>query len=471
MRNWSAPHSAFDIPHFFRAGRRRAARRAALLLAAACVSPGMAEPSARPGVHWPQFRGPRAGGVQDGFATATRWDVEKGEDIRWKRVIPGLAHSSPIVWGDRLFVTSAVSDDPEPYLRVGLYGESPKHEENVAHDFRLYCLDKRTGDVLWERTAHRGVPKAQRHIKATQANSTPVTDGRHVVAFFGSEGLYCYDLDGRLVWKKDLGRFDSGPFNAADLQWGFASSPVIHERYLLVQCDARNQAFLAAFDVQTGEELWRTVRDDVPTWSTPTIVTGPTTQVAVNGYRHIGGYALDTGKELWKLRGGGDVPVPTPVAAHDLIFITNAHGGDSPVYAIRPQAEGDITPGDAASGSPFLAWSHPKIGNYMQTPLVYGDELYCCRDSGILACYDARTGSKVYKQRLAAGVGFTASPVGADGKVYFTSETGDVYVIQAGREFRLLATNPLHEICMATPAVSEGVLFFRTRGHVVAIGG
>ncbi len=427
--------------------------------------------TAAPPRDWPQFRGTGANGVADGIATPTKWNVETGENIRWKTAIPGLAHSSPIVWGDKLFVTSAVSSDPDPYLKVGLYGESPKHEENVEHDFRLLCLDKNTGKTLWEKTAYRGVPKVMRHIKATHANCTPATDGKHVVAFFGSEGLYCYNMDGDLVWKKDFSLLDSGPPGADDITWGFASSPIIHDGKVILFVSVRNEAYLAALNVTDGKEVWKTPREPDPCWATPTVHVGnERAQVIVNGYKRIGGYDLATGKELWWMKGGGDIPVPTPVVADGLIYITNAHGGQSPVYAIKTSAIGDISLGEDETSNSHIAWANLRIGNYMQTPLVYGGNLYCCRDSGIMACYDAATGKKKYRERLADGVGFTASPVAADGKVYFTSEEGDVYVVMAGDDYTLMAKNPLGEICMATPAISDGTLYFRTKGHVIAVG-
>lgn len=421
-------------------------------------------------VNWPSFRGARACGVAEGYATPTEWNVETSQNIKWKTPIPGLAHSSPIVWGDRLFVTSVVTDEPNPYLRVGLYGASPDHPEKFDHAYRVYSLDKNSGKILWEKTAYTGIPKVKRHIKGTHGNSTPATDGKHVVAFFGSEGLYCYNFDGELLWKKDLGYLDSGAPDLPEVQWGFASSPIIHKNRVITQCDVNNQSFVAVFDVASGKELWRTPRNEGATWGTPTIheVNGRT-QIIVNGYKHIGGYDLDTGKEIWRMAGGGDVPVPTPIVAHDLIFITNAHGRQAPVYAIRTTATGDISLKEGETRNPYIAWARLRIGNYMQTPLVYGDNLYCCRDSGIFAVYDARTGKKRYKKRLASGVGFTASPVAADGKIYHTSEEGDVFVIKAGSEYELIAKNSLGEIAMATPAISAGTLFFRTQHHVIAI--
>ncbi|MCS6859838.1 MAG: PQQ-binding-like beta-propeller repeat protein, partial [Abditibacteriales bacterium] len=353
-----------------------------------------------------------------------------------------------------------------------LYGDVTSVNDDTVHQWKVYCLDKRTGKILWERTAHEGVPKIKRHPKSTHANSTTATDGKRVVAFFGSEGLYCYDLNGKLLWKKDLGVLDAGWYVAPAAQWGFASSPVIYENKVIVQCDVQKNAFLAAFDITDGREIWRTARDEVPTWSTPTVHDdGKRAQIIVNGFKHIGGYDLKTGKELWKMRGGGDIPVPTPVVGHGLVFIANAHGFMAPLYAIRLSATGDISLLRDQTANAGVAWSEPRNGAYMQTPLVYGDYVYSCRDNGVVNCYEAKTGKRIYQERLGTGrTGFTASPVAANGKIYFTSEEGDVYVIQAGPTFKVLATNPLGEICLATPAISEGVLFFRTRGHVVAIG-
>ncbi len=423
-------------------------------------------------VHWPGFRGVRAGGVADGDSLPVKWDVASGEHVKWETPIPGLAHSSPIIWGERIFVTTAVSADPNPYLRVGLYGESPKHEEKVEHQFRVYCVSKKTGAILWERTAHRGIPKAQRHIKATQVNCTPATDGKHVVAMFGSEGLYCYDMEGTLLWKKDFGYLDSGPPSVPDLQWGFASSPIIHEGKVIVLCAVRKNAFITALRVTDGSEIWKTAREPYPGWCTPTVHVGKgRSQIIVNGYKHIGGYDLETGSVLWKMHGGGDIPVPTPIVAHDLIFITNAHGGQAPMCAVRTTATGDITLNKGETSNAHVAWVNPHRGNYMQTPLVYGDYLYGCRDNGILTCFDAKTGKTMYRKRLTSGVGFSASPVAGDGKIYFTSEEGEVYVIGTGPAYELLARNELGEICMATPAISAGTLFFRTKSHLIAIGG
>jgi outer membrane protein assembly factor BamB len=423
--------------------------------------------------NWPSFRGTDARGIAEGHATPTTWNVESNENIRWKTPIPGLAHSSPVIWGDSVFVTTAVGDKSEAPLKVGLYGDIEPVAGEPAQQWRVYRIDKNTGKILWERTAHEGVAKVKRHPKSTHANPTPATDGKHVVVFFGSEGLYCYDFSGKLLWKKDLGVLDSAFFVAPKAQWGFASSPIIHDGKVYVQCDVMKGSFLAAFNLEDGSEVWRTPRNDVPTWSTPTIhQVGGRDILLVNGWKHIGGYDAATGKEIWKLTGGGDIPVPTPIVAHGLVFITNAHGPASPIYAIRLEAKGDISLADGETSNEHIAWSIGRGGAYMQTPLVYGDYLYNCRDNGALSCYKATTGERMYRQRLGGGGlgGFSASSVAADGKIYFTSEMGDVHVVKAGPSFELLAVNSMDEVTMATPAISEGTIYFRTRGHVVAVG-
>lgn len=422
--------------------------------------------------NWPAFRGPAASGIAEGFRTATTWNAEKGEHVLWKTAIPGLAHSSPIVWGDSIFVTTAVSSLPNSPLKIGLYGDGDSADDDSIHQWKVYCVDRRTGKIHWQRTAHSGAPRAKRHMKATQANTTPVTDGKRVIAFFGSEGMYCYDMRGKLLWKKDFGVLEIGPYDAPEMRWGYASSPILFENTVLVECDLLKDSFLAALDVRDGHEIWRTPRDDVATWSTPAVWTDSgRAMMIVNGWKHIGGYDARTGKEIWRMRGGGDIPVPTPVIAHGLIFIANAHGRMSPIYAVRPDATGDITLKEDETSNKYIAWCQPKNGDYLQTPLVYGDYVYSMKSNGVLNCYEALTGKQVYQERLGTGrTGFTSSPVAADGKVYFASEDGDVYVIQAGPQFKVLATNSMGEICMATPGISRGVLYYRTKEHLVAIG-
>ncbi len=422
--------------------------------------------------NWPQFRGAAAAGVADGFPLPLRWNVQAKENVRWSVPVPGLAHSSPIVWGDQVCVTTAVAVGKEEALKVGLYGDIAPVDDVMPMSWEVHCFDKKNGEKRWTAVAHKGTPKVKRHPKATHANATLATNGRYIIAMFGSEGLYAYDMNGKLAWKKDLGVLQSGFFQVPEATWGFASSPIIHDNQVIIQADVLNGSFLATFDVATGKELWRTPRSDYPTWSTPAVHTsGPRAQIVVNGFNHVGGYDLRTGKELWRMKGGGDIPVPTPIFRRDLIFITNAHGPGAPIFAVRTNATGDISLAQNAATNDHVAWSQPREGAYMQTPIVYGDHLYVCRDNGALSVFEAESGKRLYQQRLADGrTGFSASAVAGDGKIYYTSEEGSVVVVKAGAAFEQLAENPLGETAMATPAISEGTIFFRTRTRLIAIG-
>jgi outer membrane protein assembly factor BamB len=418
---------------------------------------------------WPQFRGPAASGVASG-SPPIEWNVQSGKNILWKTEIQGLGHSSPIIWGDRIFVTSAVAEKGASNLKTGLYGDIEPVMDEGPQKFNVYCVDRRNGKILWERTAASGVPKIMRHPKSTHASPTPATDGKHVIVSFGSEGLFAYDLSGTLLWKKDFGVLDAGFYMVPDAQWGFASSPVIHEGVVIIQADVQKNSFVGAFDVKTGKELWRTPRNDVPTFGTPAVVpytAGGTNglQVVVNGWHHIAGYDFKTGKELWMLKGGGDIPVPTPVFADGLIIITNAHGSGRPIYAIRGDASGDITGSKTA-----IAWSVDRAGNYMQTPLLDRNIGYFCFDNGMLTTYQLSSGEKLYQQRLGGTTGFTSSPVAATDRLYITNEDGHTFVLAKGSEYKLLGENDIGETVMASAAISGNVLYVRGRNHLFAIG-
>jgi outer membrane protein assembly factor BamB len=421
--------------------------------------------------NWPQFRGPQAAGIDTNSALPVEWNVETGRNVRWKTPIPGLGHSAPVVWGERTYVTTAVGPG-DAQLKIGLYGDIEPVNESGIHQWRLLAVNLASGKLLWNTVGHEAKPRVKRHPKSTHCNSTPATDGEHIAAIFGSEGLFCFGSDGKLLWRKDLGPMDSGYFKAASAQWGFASSPVIRGDKVVVLCDAQTNSFVATFDVRTGRELWRTSRSDVPSWGTPTIIDAAgRTQVVVNGWHHSGGYDFATGKELWWLKGGGDIPVPTPIFANGLIYLTSAHGKLRPMRAIRPQAVGDITHADPAGTNAGIAWVHPRQGNYMQTPIAVNGRVYGCTDNGVLTCFDGKTGEILYSSRLGIGAqGYTASPVSDGRHLYLPGETGKVAVVPASNQFSVIATNDLRDICMATPAISKGTLLFRTQTKLIAIG-
>ena len=424
---------------------------------------------------WPSFRGPRGSGILDGAHSPTVWDVEKGINVQWKTPIPGLAHSSPVVWGDRVFVTTAVSLSEATVefrfrgFREG--GAGAYTRDDAPHSWRVYALDKQTGRILWERVAHEGVPRTRRHVQESQANSTPATDGTHLVVFFGSEGLYCYDLDGTLLWKKDLGPLSSGRFLDPGYEWNTASSPIIYKHLVILQVDLIDNASVAAFDITTGEEVWRTTREELPTWTTPLLYEGPARVELVTAAANFArGYDPDTGQELWRLGRHSNLPTPTPIAGRGLIFLTSGSGNTTqPIYAIRPGAHGDITLKENETWNDSVVWSTRRGGPFTPTPILYGDLLYVCSDGGVLAAYRAETGERVYRERITRGTGYSASPVASDGKLYFSSQDGDVVVVKAGPQYERLAVNPMGEVLMATPAISEGLILVRMQHHLVAV--
>ena len=423
---------------------------------------------------WPGFRGVLGAGVQDGFPLPTTWNADPSagavKGVRWKTPIPGLGHSSPIVWGNSLFIATAVRESGDAPLRLGLFGDSTGADDGGPQRWMIYALDKKTGAIRWERTVKTARPRAGRHVKATHANTTLATDGTRLIAFFGSEGVHCYRMDGGHVWSRDLGVIDVSKYG---IGWGFGASPVIFRDRIILQCDAPDNPFVLALRLEDGSELWRTSRKDVceRSWSTPFVHDdGTRAQVVANGWPFIVSYDAGTGKELWRLRGGGDNPIPTPFASNGIIYVANAHGGSSPVFAVRPSAAGDISLPEGATANAHILWSDAQNGAYLQTPLVYRGLLYSGTNNGVLKCYDARSGTRHYQQRLTPdAAAFSASCVAGDGKIFCTGEEGDVIVVRAGDSFEVLGRNRLGASCLATPAISEGALFFRTRSHVLAV--
>jgi outer membrane protein assembly factor BamB len=439
---------------------------------AACLLTIVTSLSADPSQNWPGFRGIGATGVTEGYTLRTTWNADPATDnqegVLWRAEIPGLGHSSPIIWGDRIFVCTAVPDGEESELMLGAGGRPTAADDNRTHSWVILCFDKNTGKELWTETAYQGLPRATRHVKATQANTSLATDGKNLVAFFGSEGLYCYDLDGKLKWSRDLGVINISKYS---IGWGYASSPSIHKDHIVLTCDDPANPFLVALSLSDGKELWRVSRKDISerSWGTPLIhEEAGTTQVVVNGWPWVVSYDLYTGEELWKIHDGGDNPIPSPFVSNGWIYITNAHGGKSPIYVIRPDARGDITPAKTGPTHEAMIWSSLKGGSYMSTPVVYGDYIYLGSASNI-RCYHAKTGEELFVEKLPPPASIIASLVGSDGKIYCASENGSVHVLAAGPDFQVLASNPMGEPCLATPAISEGVIYVRTTESLVAI--
>lgn len=420
---------------------------------------------------WPMFRGKGAQGVSYGFELPEKWDVPAGEQVLWRQKVPGLGHSSPVIVGDRIFVATAIAEAGSAPLQTGRSGAPTAADDNGKQSWRVICYDKKTGKEIWNKEAHAGIPRATRHAKATHASSTVTVYGDNVVAFFGSEGLYCYDLEGNLKWKRDLGVVNISKYG---IGWGYASSPAVGNDRIVLVCDDPDNPYAVTLDLKTGEEVWRVSRkgDCERSWGTPLIYKASDsedTQVVINGWPSVISYDLADGSELWRIRGGGDNPIPTPFVANGHIFVTSAHGADSPIHAIVPTARGDITAKAKDAPNDSFLWSVPRGGSYMSTPVVYGNYIYLGNSNGVLRCFHSKTGEKIYEKRLGSGAGIIASLIAGDDKIYCASENGNVYVVAAGPEYENLAVNPMTKPCFASPAMSEGVLFFRTTEELIAI--
>ncbi len=421
--------------------------------------------------NWPAFRGNNASGIADGQGAPLSWNGKDSTNILWKTPIPGLGNSSPVIWGDQVFLTGAVSSGGNKFFRTGLYGDVAPVEDDSEQTWTIYSLDLKTGRILWERTVGSRLPQVKRHPKSTHANPTPVTDGRRVIALLPDLGLFAYDLQGNLLWKTELGFLDSGWFYDRSYQWGFASSPVLYKDLVIVQADIQDESFIAAYSIDSGKQVWRTARDSISTWSTPSLYTrGERHELIANGPR-IQSYDPASGKELWSLGPSSEVVVGTPVVGEDLIYLTAGYPPVRPIYAVRPGAKGDISLEKGQRSSAHIAWSYDRGGTYMPSPILYRDYLYTNANNGRLTCYDAKTGKRIYRARIGGkSISFVASPLAADGRLYFTSESGEVFVVKAGPRYEELSVNPLGESVLATPAISDGILVIRGLSHVYGVG-
>ena len=449
------------------------AAAAAAAAPAATTAPPTAVSRATGARNWPSFRGDGTSGNGDGQHAVTEWDVASGKNIKWKTAVPGIANSSPIVWANRIFVTSAFSKTGDNTFRTGLYGDVKPVDDLSVHEWKMYCLDKATGKILWERTAANKAPGTKRHTKSSQASSTPVTDGTRVVAVFGSAGLLvAWDFNGKELWRVDLGVLDSGWFLDPSFQWGHSSSPIIYRNSVILQADVQKGSYIAAWDLATGKQLWKTARtDEISTWGTPAVVRGADgrEELVTNGTK-VRGYDPATGKHLWTLGPNSEITIGSPVAANGLVFVTGGYPPVRPIYAIKPGGEGDISLPKGQDKSQSIAWSNMTEGTYIPTPLVYDGLLFTLNINGVLTAYNPQTGERAFRGRVGTGGSFSASPIGADGRLYIASEDGEVYVLNAASGLTQVAKNDMKEVIMATPAISDGLVVIRTLGHVYGVG-
>ena len=417
-------------------------------------------------VQWPRFRGSDAGAIADDPALPDTWSEK--ENVVWKTTIPGLGWSSPVVWDDHVFVTSAVSEGQEPPPTVGFYDEHDHVQASAAQHWMVYDVEFRTGKIRWERDLRRAVPPLLRHGKNSYASETAATDGARVYVYFGSIGLAAaLDFTGRVLWTTDLGAFNT----MIDL--GPGASPVVFGNLMVIVQDNAKQSYIIALDTRSGSEVWRVKREEPGSWATPFVwENNVRTEIVTAGSRRVRSYDLN-GTLLWELRGMSDATIPSPFSRHGLVYINSGSGGSTlrPVYAIRPGASGDISLKAGETSNEYIAWQQPFLGTYTASGLVYGDYYYTLNDRGFLLCHDARTGKEIYgRQRVSAdSSGFTASPWAYNGRIFLLSEDGDTYVVQAGPEFKVIGKNSLDQIPLATPAVLRGSVIMRTLSHLYRI--
>jgi len=472
----------------------RMSRIAAASFVTLLVTLSAAVANPKPEETWPGFRGHGMTGIAPGSAVPEKWSAT--ENVRWKTSIPGQGWSSPIVWGDTVFLTAGISTKPFKQPTPGLYGneyiaelqgkglsdeevmrrvrardtESPEESDEIR--YMIYALDAATGRIKWEREAHRAIPSGGRHRKNTYASETPFTDGERVYVSFGQNvGLFCYTIDGTFLWKKQW------PPQPIYLDFGTASSPVVHDGRVYLLHDSEADSYLLALDGKTGAELWRATRPETgfprSGWTTPYVWTNDKrTEIVTLGHSMVMSYGLD-GKELWCAT-GMSMPTASPLASDGWLYVGSGSQGDAnrPFLAIKPGASGDITLKDGATSNDFIAWRHPRASGYTPSALVANGRAYLVHDTGILAVLDARSGKELYKVRVGGGGHtFSASPVAAGNRVYLLTEGGVTFVLEDGDVYKEIAKNDLDEMSLASPAIAGGAIYIRTESRLYKIGG
>ena len=424
---------------------------------------------------WPRFRGSNGGVAADHPSLPDQWGP--AQNIVWKIDVPGRSWSSPVIWGDHVFVTTAINTlEPESLLTVASYVSRSNggtmtfmdvSKPSAPHRWVLYDVDLKTGRIRWERVAHTGVPAKSRHLKNSYAAETPVTDGERVYAYFGDVGLFVYDMDGKPLWSRSM--------DALEMQTGFghAASPVVDDSRVYIVNDNEEQSFIAAYDKRTGAQAWRVDRKETSSWTTPLVWKNELrTEIVTAATGGVRSYDVNGGL-LWQFTGMSTFAVPSPLASGGLLYVMSGYTASAlrPAYAIRAGATGDISLKPDQTSSEFIVWADRTLGTFHASPLVYRGCYYILHDRGFLTCNDPGTGKPIYpRQRISSDTAtFTASPWAYNGKVFALSEDGDTFVFQSGPEFKVLGKNSFNEMALATPAVAGGSLIIRTASKLYRI--
>jgi outer membrane protein assembly factor BamB len=421
--------------------------------------------------NWPQFRGPNSNQLSKSASLPEEWGENK--NVLWKFELPGSGWSSPIVWGNKVFVNTAVSDDQSTEQRTYLQTPSSKrsnasdYDPKTEYSYELYCLDLETGELLWKRVAYKGKPYLPTRWENTHANETPVTDGERIYVYFGMIGLFCYDFGGNLLWKKDLGSYPT------ESTWGAASSPVLYDDHLYVQIDNLEHSFFVALDPETGIEKWKIDRDDKNSFSTPIIWKNSARIELVVSGQSTRGYDPYTGKMLWELNLGGGRNITSPVADNEFLFVGNQarRNGGGTLFAVKAGANGDISPEEGESTSSGVAWSVPDAGISNSSPLLYNGNIYLVNErSGFISCYDSKSGKPYYERtRIPNAKAFWATPWGYNDKIFCLDDAGTTFVLKAGNDFSILYENKIDDMFWPSAALVDGTIILRGVNNLYCI--